>query len=205
MVVHVIRDSLPVFIPTDSNTALLHTVISNRIVSRACKRHFPDRWGLWKAIGVLIGVYCRGLCGRTEFFKYTIGNLIGDVAGVFFSIFCKNRANAFNKILVAERLVERRKFDPSILPVLPVSLQDCFVVFCLNRFQWFSLYDRHGIIDCLVGLSRSGRTIEDRILCKRHGIVHLFLRQEFQCFCQFITELPGVCAGLILEGGAAYK
>ena len=121
-------------------------------------------------------IYCRRLCCCTEFFEYTIGNLIGDVAGVLFLILRKNRADSLDKILVAEGLVEGRKFDPPILPILPVSLQDLFMVFSLDFFQRFSLYDRHRIVGSLIGLSRPGRAIKDCILCKRHRIAHLFLR-----------------------------
>ena len=46
MIVHIIRDAFPIFIPSNPNTPVIHTVISNRIVPCACKRHFPDRWGL---------------------------------------------------------------------------------------------------------------------------------------------------------------
>lgn len=81
-----------------------------------------------------MGIYCRRLCCCTEFFEYTIGNLIGDVAGVLFLILRKNRANSLDKIFITERLVEGRKFDPPILPILSIPLQDLFMVFCLNIF-----------------------------------------------------------------------
>ena len=117
----------------------------------------------------------------------------------------KNRADSLDKILVAEGLVEGRKFDPPILPILPVSLQDLFMVFSLDFFQRFSLYDRHRIVGSLIGLSRPGRAIKDCILCKRHRIAHLFLRKKFQRFFQFVTEFPRVCTRLILESCAAHE
>ena len=69
-----------------------------------------------------------------------------------------------------KRLVEGSELNPPILPVLPIPLQDLFVVFCLDIFQRFPLYDRHSIVDGLVGLSRPRRAIKNCVLLQKASV-----------------------------------
>ena len=124
----------------------------------------------------MLGICDWNLSFQTKRFEYALCNLVLDLTS-FFLVFAEElRTNSLDKIFISKRLVEGGELNPPILPILPVSLQNLLMVFCLDIFQQFPLNDCHSIVDGLVSLTRSRRAIKNCILCKRHWIVHLFLR-----------------------------
>ena len=104
------------------------------------ERDLPYRRRVGKAVGGLFSICDWDLCFQAKCFKYTLRNLILDLTGLFFVFAEELGTNSLDKIFIPKRLVEGSELNPPILPVLPIPLQDLFVVFCLDIFQRFPLF-----------------------------------------------------------------